>query len=132
RSDEMTRLCAVALALGALSCGGPSPRNAALQAPDRPGAEMALLIEQYQADHAALERAYHIPLTGRYQSRMSSFYGEWEKKLASLDFAALSRDGQVDYLLLQNHLRQERAALDRSSKVDDHARELLPFAGMIT
>jgi len=122
----------IALAIGALSCGGPSARpGAALLAPAPPSGEMPALLEEYQADRSALERAYRIPFATRHRSRMSSFYDGWEKKLDGLDFAGLPQDGRVDYLLFRNHLRHERAALDRPPKADERARELLPFAGMI-
>ncbi|MBI3628944.1 MAG: hypothetical protein HY217_05075, partial [Candidatus Rokubacteria bacterium] len=119
----------------ALSCGSPAPReprrDVALLAPQRPSAEMALLIEQYEADRGALERTYNLPFATRRQERMTAFYDGWEKKLAALDFAALPRDGRVDFILLRNHLRNERALLERRTKVDEAARPLVPFAALI-
>jgi uncharacterized protein (DUF885 family) len=119
----------------ALSCGGSQARESqkgvALLAPSRPTADLPVLIEQYQADRGALDRAYNLPFATRHRARMASFYEEWEKKLAALDFGALPQDGKVDYLLLKNHLRHERAALGRLPKVDENARPLVPFAGMI-
>jgi uncharacterized protein (DUF885 family) len=129
----MTRLIGIAaVVLCALSCGGPGARNGvALLAPQRPSGDLPALIEQYQADRNALERAYNVPFATRRKARLSKFYSEWEKTLAAVDFGALTQDGRVDYLLLKNQMRHDRDGLDRRSKVDDAARELVPFAGIV-
>src|SRR6185436_9552370 len=76
-------------------------------------------------------RSYNIPFGARHRDRLSAFYGEWEKKLDELDFAALSRDAQVDYLLFRSQIRHLKAGLDRPAPVDERARALVPFGGMI-
>jgi hypothetical protein len=121
-----------AAVLCALSCGGPRTQGGvALLAPPRPASEMPALIEQYQADRNALERAYNVPFATRRRDRMEKFYAGWEKALAAVDFGALPQDGRVDYLLFKNQLRHDRDALDRRPKVDDAARPLVPFAALV-
>ena len=129
----MKRMAAISAAvLCALSCGGPRTQGSvALLAPQRPSGEMPALIEQYQADRNALERAYNVPFATRRRDRMARFYDGWEKTLAAVDFAALPQEGRVDYLLFKNQLRSDRDALDRKPKVDDAARPLVPFADLV-
>jgi uncharacterized protein (DUF885 family) len=119
------------LILVVASCGGPQkPSGVALLAPS-PTGSMVVMIEQYQADRNALERAYQLPFATRYPDRMKAFFAEWDKKLAAVEFGALAQDGKVDYLLLRNLIRHERSQLDRLSKVDEAARALVPFAATI-
>ena len=130
----MKRMVAVAAVIGcALSCGGPRTQGGgvALLAAHRPSGEMPALIEQYQADRNALERAYNVPFATRRRDRMAKFYGDWEKTLAGIDFGSLTQDGKVDHLLLRNQLRHDRELLDRRSAVDEAAKTLVPFAGIV-
>jgi uncharacterized protein (DUF885 family) len=126
-------MMAIAAAVAcALSCGGPGTRGGvSMLAPQRPSADLGALIEQYQADRNALERAYNVPFATRRKDRLEKFYSGWEQTLASLDFAALSRDGRVDYLLLKNQIRHDRDSLVRRSQVDETARGLVPFAAIV-
>lgn len=129
----MKRMTAAILWLAGLAaCGGPPPRSsnagAALLAPQPPSGDLAELIEQYEADRGALERTYGVPFGSRRRARMTAFYDGWEKKLEAIDFGSLSQDGRIDYVLLHNHVRQERALLSRTSRTDELAREMVPFA----
>jgi len=129
-----TRWVAIAAVVaGALSCGGPGARGGvALLAPPRASGDMISLVERYQADRAALERAHNAPFSDRRRERLSKFYADWERTLAAVDFGTLIQDGKVDYLLLKNQIRHDREALDRKSNVDEAARALLPFSGIVT
>jgi uncharacterized protein (DUF885 family) len=46
------------------------------------------------------------------QARAKKFYGEWQAALRKLSFDALSKDAQVDYLLLQNQIQHELKRAD--------------------
>ena len=129
----MKRMAAISAAvLCALSCGGPRTQGSvALLAPQRPTGEMPAMIELYQADRNALERATHLPFATRRRDRMAKFYDGWEKTLAAVDFGALPQEGRVDYLLFKNQLRHDRDALDRRPKMDDAAKPLVPFGELI-
>jgi uncharacterized protein (DUF885 family) len=45
-------------------------------------------------------------------ARQKKLYDDWLADLEKLDFDKLSRDGRIDYLLLQNALRRDRHRLD--------------------
>ena len=81
----MTRLVAIAAAVaGALSCGGPGARGGvALLAPPRPSGDLVSLVERYQADRSALERAHNVPFSDRRRERMSKYYADWDRTLAT-------------------------------------------------
>lgn len=123
------------LVLSLASCAAPDQhepeRAPSLLAPPPPVSQMPALIEEFQADQGVLERTYRLPNSNRYHDRMASFYSEWEAKLEGLDFGGMSRDDRIDYLLLKNHLRRERSALDRIPKTDVAARDLASFSAII-
>lgn len=89
--------------------------------------ELRVLIERYAADLATIERTYSIEISATRQARLEQFAKESETALAAINFTAMSRNGQVDYLLLRNAIERllARVALDRrrASEVEP----LLPF-----
>jgi uncharacterized protein (DUF885 family) len=118
-----------------LGCGvsreREAPKSPPLPPAARAGVEMPLFIEQYQTDRGALERAYNVPFASRYAARMTAFHDDWEKKLAAVDFASLSQDGRVDYLLFKNRLHHDWSEVERRTAIDDDARTLVPFGRSI-
>jgi len=63
---------------------------------------------------------------------LSRFNDAWRQRLAEVDFAALDGDGQVDYLLLRNHLDHERFLLQLQEERRSEVAGLLPALGEIT
>ena len=74
--------------------------------------ELVNLIQTYQADRGALTRLYTNRLSGEYFSRMESFNRDYLKTLQAQNYATLSEDGKVDYVLFRNYLEKQLAELD--------------------
>lgn len=90
--------------------------------------ELAPLIQRYSADNGSLGRRYDAADGPVQLKRMHAFYTGWRDQLAKLDFDKLSREGKVDYLLLDNHLRYQLDVMDREAKQRAETAPLTPFA----
>ncbi len=84
-------------------------------------------FERYDADRGNLDRFYSIPLSENDHQRKLDFYKEQLAELGKIDFAGLSRDGQVDYLLLRNEIIHTRKRSIREAALDAEVLALLPF-----
>jgi uncharacterized protein (DUF885 family) len=89
-------------------------------------------IERYRADDRSLSRSDSTPMSPLRSKRRDEFYEAWLKSLEHVDFGALPHSGQVDYVLLRNHLERERARLAHADMRDEEMRPLLPFAAIIS
>lgn len=69
--------------------------------------ELIDVINTFRADKYALARMYTIDESEEYYQRFSEFYETSREKLEAIDFEELSRDGKVDYLLLENLINRE-------------------------
>src|SRR5262249_47934064 len=85
-----------------------------------PRSEMRGVIQKYQADRAGVSpfRGAAVPRSNAPPSperlaRAKKFYTVWLAALQKLDFDKLSRDGQVDYVLLRNQIERELRRLER-------------------
>jgi hypothetical protein len=92
---------------------------------------MRALIERYSADQATLASVYTDPLAPATRERMAAFLRDNRALLAKVDFSALDREGQADYVLFANLLTQQehQAKLDERQWRD--VAPLLPFASTI-
>jgi uncharacterized protein (DUF885 family) len=86
------------------------------------------LIERYTSDRGALLRRYDVPFTPVRDERMSKFYEDSLASLAAIDFGKLNQEGQIDYLLLQNHLRHSQRLLTLRQRQFAEMASLLPFS----
>src|SRR5258707_396234 len=57
-----------------------------------------------------------VPLSPERAARLKRSHTDWMDALPKLEFAKLSREGQVDYLLFKNQLERERRRLDLQGK----------------
>ena len=94
----------------------------------RPASEMAEVIGRFSIDRTGLTRRYDADDSPDQRRRMREFYTGWQARLKELDFAKLSAEGRVDYVLLASYLRHQLALLDRRDKLRTEALPLLPFA----
>ncbi len=74
--------------------------------------ELVSMITAYQADRGALSRLYTNRLSAEYFTRMESFNQDYLKTLQAQNYAALSEDGKIDYVLFRNYLEKQLAELD--------------------
>jgi uncharacterized protein (DUF885 family) len=85
------------------------------------------MIETYAADLASVERTYPTEISATRQARLETLANDQEAALRATDFTALSRNGQIDYILLRNAVERLRARvkLDRTRAAE--IEPLLPF-----
>jgi len=93
--------------------------------------ELRDTVERFGVDRQAIQRFYSIPgSTGR-REKLRGFYAAWLKALPRIDFDRLSRDGQVDYVLLRNYIEYQTMLLGREERTAKETAPLLPFAEAI-
>ena len=86
--------------------------------------ELRDTVERFAADRQAIQRFYNIPGSDERRARLRAFHDAWLKKLPEIPFEKLSREGQVDYVLLRNHIEYQQALLGREER---QAREIAPL-----
>jgi uncharacterized protein (DUF885 family) len=93
--------------------------------------KMPTVIDRFAADHMSLDRTYTVEVSPIRFARFEKFYNDELALLAALDFAQLSEDDRVDYLLLKNHITSELHRLAIRKKQVEEMQALLPFAKTI-
>jgi hypothetical protein len=127
-------LCTSALPLAALGAQHPPPRDPLFGVPPVASlmatttSEFAEVVTRFQADQTALTRRYDAAESPDRRFRMHNFYTAWRQRLNEADFAALSHEAKIDYILLDNELKHQLALLDREDKLRTEAAPVLPFA----
>ena len=91
-----------------------------------PGGMESMLLA-YRADHDNLRFKYTVPMSPTRRERFLKFYQEQMDQLAQVDFARLTQDGKVDYLLFKNNLRKQISDSVLERKKDEQVNELIPF-----
>lgn len=99
---------------------------------DTSHSELRPLIERFATDRGNLNRFYAVSISPTRQARLKQFYDEWMGQLTRYDFARLSHDGQVDYVLFRNHLESELRQLELEKVQMAETAPLLPFAETLT
>jgi len=88
-------------------------------------------IERYTQDRAALRRLHGLQGSPARRVRLGELQERWRAQLAAYDFEHLSRDGQVDWLLLGDLLAYQDRALELEEQRWEEMRGLMPFAETI-
>jgi dipeptidyl aminopeptidase/acylaminoacyl peptidase/uncharacterized protein (DUF885 family) len=123
---------AIAIACWAsLTCAGPGLRADSPAPVDPSVSPLRALIDRYASDRSALERRYGVAGSEDRWERLRSFLEESERAVAAVDFTTLERDGQIDWLLLESHLRSELRAHEEERRRFAEVAPLLPFAAPI-
>ena len=89
--------------------------------------ELRDLVDRFAADRQALQRFHSVPGSNERRARLRAFQQAWLQALPKIDFAKLSREGQVDYVLLRNHIEYSLKLLDREERWERETDPLLPF-----
>lgn len=89
-------------------------------------ADMRTMIERFVADRQSLQEKYSFSLSPVAQSRLAQFYRLATNDLKRVDFDALDRDSQVDYLLLENRLNYLTRKLEIETAHDQQIAAALP------
>lgn len=107
----------------------PSDRKLPSDVPDlqaimkSPRSEMRPVLSRFFADRAQIGRMSAMvpgrrpaPYSPERAARARKFYSTWSEALTKLDFDKLSRDAQIDYLLLKNYIAKELHRIDVQEK----------------
>jgi hypothetical protein len=104
----------------------------------QPNSEIRTIIQRFAQDRAMVLGRRSLmpgaPLLPRSLERLRellSFYQSWRHALAKITFDQLSLDGQIDYVLLQNHLDREISRWQRQITFHNDASTLLTFEAAI-
>ncbi|MHA7831972.1 MAG: DUF885 family protein [Flagellimonas sp.] len=96
--------------------------------------KLADLVTEFEMDNWALERTYTVDESEEYYQRFLKFYSNWEDKLDVIDFASLSQQGKVDYVLLKNLINKGAYFLNQGyndfkevDAVSNFANDIFPF-----
>jgi uncharacterized protein (DUF885 family) len=89
--------------------------------------ELRDLVDRFALDRQALQRFYTVPGSNERRARLRAFQRAWLDALPKIEFAKLSREGQVDYVLLRNHIEYSLKLLDREERYERETDPLLPF-----
>jgi uncharacterized protein (DUF885 family) len=89
------------------------------------------VLERFVSDREALLRRYRVEYSPDRRAALRGFYSAWLTRLQGTQFDALSEEGKIDYLLLQNRLRYEQQRLAREEKALAEIAPLIPFADTI-
>lgn len=93
--------------------------------------EMQRVIEGYTADLDSIERTYPIEISATRQARLERFAQDQDAALLAINFATLSRNGQIDYLLLRNAVERLRARVTLDRLRTSEVEPLIPFYHVI-
>lgn len=96
-----------------------------------PGTSIAPLITQYSADQRTLDHRFRLPLDTIGQEYRTKMLQNWADKLKSTNFAGLSQDDQIDWLLLNEKIRHDGELLDRKLTRNAEAQPLIPYAELL-
>ena len=121
-------LAAISLWLGTLPASAPqatkekSPSGSAKQ-----GISLEDFVRLYESDRSSIERFYDLPWSLARFDRLEELFQQWEQKLGKVAFEPLGQQSRIDYLLLRNNLKFERARLSLGRQRLAQMEELLPF-----
>jgi dipeptidyl aminopeptidase/acylaminoacyl peptidase len=93
--------------------------------------ELRGAIERFVVDRGGVQRSAPPAASPLRDLRLREFTSGWLDRVGSLDFDALSRDGQVDYLLFRNYLEHEMRQIDLRTRDREDASALVPFGRTI-
>ncbi len=116
-----------AIALAGLCLGVASPGFAQAVADPATGSELRELIEGWRADEGCVERRHAVPMSQARHAALQQVHTAWRQRLAQVEFARLSRPGQVDWVLFDSHLRRQLAGLESTHERDAAVSQLLPW-----
>ena len=118
---------AVALTLAGACSASPAVAQSSGVVPGGIDSELRPLLERYRTDRHSLTRTYRIPMSRFAADRMGSFYRQWLDRLEAISFDGLGPEGQVDWLLFRNHLKDRLRTVAFESERNREVVPLIPF-----
>ncbi len=105
---------------------------AAQQAPPLLPSGLRDTVQRFQVDLDALERRYAIPYSVARRDRLRSYVVEWQGRLDRIPYQSLGVEERIDWQLLRNTIRRQRAALDQEASRANAIRHIAPFVDRLT
>lgn len=90
--------------------------------------ELYELAVQIRADYGSLARFYAIRNSPERRERFQEFFNDYMKKLEANNFNQLSKNGQVDYLLIKNYIEDNLYQLNEEKEEYNAMRQWVAFA----
>lgn len=116
-------LCVTVLAAGVHARGADKKADSA--------AVMPQMIQQFTQDSNSLDGTYSLRASHARLDRFEKFDQDELKALGKVDFASLSEEDRIDYLLLKNRLNSNLHRLSVSRAQFQEVQPLLPFGPTI-
>jgi uncharacterized protein (DUF885 family) len=126
---SLSRSILLTLSLVALSSAADAQRLA----PPSPTVQSPLAdtVSLFVTDRAALLRRWTVAYSETRSKRLNEFYSGWRQRLAAVDFDRMNQEGKIDYILLDNRLKQELDQLARDERLAAEMQPLVPFGAVI-
>lgn len=99
---------------------------------NEPPSRLRGMIERYREDYGSLDRFYTAETSPNRAARLNHLYADQLALLNNLNFASLTHDEQVDYILFKNYLEHEQKELKRFGAQLQEMEALIPFAKTIS
>ena len=124
---KRTILAAFLPVLALAACLAPGRAAGSFGAPGAAANPMPALLDEFAADERGTEQYWSLPSDAR-RAHEEAVSADWRARLDALDFAALPRDGQVDWFVVDNHLHAQARRRSAEAARQAEIAELLPFA----
>lgn len=92
---------------------------------------MRAVIERWHADRRTLEEFFDLRGSALHRERLGALHTAWLEGLGGIDFAALPRAQQIDWLLLRDELRRRVVEFELEAQRLEEVAVALPFAEAI-
>ena len=89
--------------------------------------ELRDFVTRYFSDRQVMLRLHNLSSPQTRLVQMRAFYDGWLRGLLKADFAKLSQEGKVDYVLLRNRVEYEQKLLEKDAATLRAVTPLLPF-----
>jgi len=93
--------------------------------------QLAPLIKRFMADLASIEHTHDITGSTKREAALRSLYQGWLKSVATLDYASLPLEDQIDVALFKRELNYRLKQLDFNRQRFDQAATLMPQASTL-
>ncbi len=93
--------------------------------------KLAPMIHRFMADLSSIEHTHDITGSPKREAALRSLYNGWLKSIATLDYASLQLEDQVDYALFKRELNYRLKQLDFNRQRFEQAATLLPQANTL-
>jgi uncharacterized protein (DUF885 family) len=100
---------------------------AAVLAPTQTGNSFSGFVQHFEADEQDIQNKYWLSQSSADRARMAKLYQDELAGMAKEDFDHLSRDGQIDYILLRSSIETRARNLQHEAEWSSKERPLVPF-----